>query len=111
MLGENPKLKFKNEGKNPNVKMTIFENGRGYIRVNCDRCRDGIDGNIKLTDEWQLVQQPVTFMEAVNSGKKIRYEEWDTFYGIKSVFETMSYKELSVVREMLNGTWYIEDGE
>lgn len=118
MLKHNSALKFEHENKDINVKMIISANKIGYINLRCEGCRDGMDGNIKLTDEWQLVQQPVSFMEAIKAyknGKAIRCELIGTsktyIPHANSIVPADNTCRPITVDEMLNGKWYIEDGE
>ena len=108
MLEENPKLKF--ECREVNLSARINCQGNIYLD-----CRFGsnteINGNFQLNGEWQLVQQPVTFMEAVNSGKKIRYEIWGYSSTLKNALETIYRNCESIQRRMLNGNWYVEEEE
>ena len=68
MITENPKLKFRTYCSD------VFKDENGYIVFENIDCIDGFDGNFKGNEEWILVQEPVSFMEAVQSGKKIKVE-------------------------------------
>lgn len=65
---------------------------------------------LNLDDKFEIVQKPVTFMEAVNSGKRIRpddkdFPDYDYIYDwVKHVFPLMTTE---TYLELLNGTWYI----
>ncbi|HUV85002.1 MAG TPA: hypothetical protein VMV86_04785 [Methanosarcinales archaeon] len=76
--------------------------------------------NMKL--EWTLIQQPISFMEAVKAyekGKTIRCELEGKSY--KYIFQAKSYKNKSpffrgdadgyymTTAEILDGKWYIEE--
>ena len=79
-----------------------------------------------LKEEWEEVQEPVNFMEAVKSGKKIKVEheyindliEADSivlkdYMAVAYLMEILSNKLLSSeIREViLNGKWYIKEDE
>ena len=57
---------------------------------------------------WELVPEPVDFMTAINSEKNIRYENWVRYYRLGSAFEIMVGKSPVILREMLNGKWFVE---
>lgn len=58
----------------------------------------GVDN---LHIEWDLVQEPVDFMTAINSGKRIRPEGHTLFYAA----EEWCSKGLN--HALINGKWYI----
>lgn len=65
---------------------------------------------IRVTDKWKLVQQPVSFIEAANSGKQIRYEEWSTLYdSLGGVISILNVKSEEEQRKMMRGKWYIKE--
>jgi hypothetical protein len=121
MLEENPKLKFKNGAT------ALYVNASGYLEgENNGKC--SLDGNIKIfihkhdigifkTDEWELIQQPIPFLEAVKAyaaGKKtIRCE---SSIGIKR-YEYQGISNSPILDELgnavshleiLQGTWFVE---
>jgi len=63
---------------------------------------------VKLTDKflshtWELVRQPVDFMTAVNSGKRIRPDDEPAkIHG----FNELGYWSLNIDR--INGRWLVE---
>ena len=62
--------------------------------------------------DWGLIQKPVAFMEAVESGKRIRPETWreDTEMELDDLlYELYSYSS-NDIRKLLLGKWYIEGG-
>ncbi len=100
----NKEFKLKNED---NIVYASDLHSEGKIEL------DQVDF-ITIYDEWEEVKEPVSFMEAVKSGKEISVE-----------YSGASYKELSlanmlyelqqdfsdkVIRQIiLNGKFYIED--
>jgi len=58
--------------------------------------------------KWELVPEPVDFMTAINSEKKIKYENWTKYYKLSSALEIMATKGFVISREMLNGKWFVE---
>lgn len=69
---------------------------------------------LNVNDEFILAKQPVTFMEAVNSRKRIRpddedFPDYDYINDwVKHVFLTMTN---NTFLELINGTWFVEDAE
>jgi len=110
-LTGNPKKKFKNQyGEEIRV---LPDN---------DLFFDGVDGHnyISITDEWEEVKEPVDFMEALKSCKRVSVEHPNLFdmpviykknasiaTVINYIFE--SYSDALVREIILNGKWYIED--
>ena len=73
---------------------------------------EGFNGNIRATDEWEVVRQPVDLMTAVNSGKRFKPESWifgtdNEFRSLNDNLEMFSGREC-VQRKILNGKWLIE---
>lgn len=111
MLAENPKLKFKDEyGFYLRVNgigdyIAKNENGRLYI------CRDNI------YDIWTLVQEPVDFITAVKSGKRIKIEHpltenttlADEYCDFKYVLVVLNGVGEDARRILAEGKFYIED--
>ena len=109
-LMENPKLKFKyNTGSESGVVANI--NG-GIKIIECSSIPSNTDtlrlhhGFMKL--DWEPVHEPVDFMTAINSGKDIRYDNWNTFNTISATLSILSDKVLSTALRMIQGKWYIE---
>ena len=60
----------------------------------------------RLNEEWELVREPVTFMEAVNSRKRIKPDGWKEF---ESLIEIFGYLQVaSSPLASINGKWFIE---
>ncbi|WP_346962003.1 hypothetical protein [Clostridium sp.] len=69
MMTENEDLEFKNDSH------VIGASILGYLKVKKSKCETlTLDGNVKLNSVWELVKQPVTFNEALESGKNCRVE-------------------------------------
>lgn len=112
-LRENPKAQFKNNRCEDivsvhkdgfltwNKKGTPYEITFAGFDSNCF-------GNSK--DEWEEVPEPVDFMAAANSGKRIRHESWAVreFDTVKDALMVIASNCPSVAKGMLNGKWYIE---
>ena len=72
----------------------------------------GFTGNLTVNSNWQLICKPVTFMEAVNSGKNFKPESWvwetdDKFRSLYDNLEMFSGRGMVQV-QILNGKWLIE---
>lgn len=123
MLTENPELKFVvdcgikykmsvNEGY---FQFEVFNNNG--TRINPIKyAGGGFNGNIETDTEWELVQEPIPFIEAIKSyskGKTIKCElPWMiTIYKNQGLHNSPLYdnngRALSFI-EILEGKWYIE---
>lgn len=79
--------------------------------------------NVFINENWELVQQTVTFMEAMEAYKnkkviKCKIENREYFYN--GLYHNFKFEEMTSLRdnkkqggisveEILNGTWYIEE--
>lgn len=105
MLSENPKLRFRDCSYETVV---IVGTGKGSLGTSfLEVCESSfgdktLDGNVDLESEWTLIQQePVDFMTAVKSGKRIRIEHEllrKDYFDFDFITE---YKELSTILEEL----------
>lgn len=113
MITENPNLKFRTYCSD------AFKSENGYIVFENIDCIDGFDGNFTGNEEWTLVQEPVDFMTAVKSGKKIKVEHLNAEgFEFSNKYETLFviFEELGKhldsisIREILTeGKFYIEE--
>lgn len=113
MLSENPNLKFRTYCSD------VFKSENGYIVFENIDCIDGFDGNFTGNEEWTLIQEPVDFMTAVKSGKKIKVEHLNAEgFEFSNKYETLFviFEELGKhldsisIREILTeGKFYIEE--
>ena len=98
---ENPKAKFRRLSHDyisfigDEGKLQIVDNPCSYPVANVD-------------EDWELVREPVDFMTAVNSGKRIKHKEWISFHPIDEALEIVSCKDIRVTVQILNENWYIE---
>ena len=81
-LSENSKLKF----KNTTSKNTMEIHQGDYVVVNTNGKHIGLND----FSEWVLVQEPVTFIEAVNSDKRFKAEIWTKYYKILDVLDVLN---------------------
>lgn len=103
---ENPKAKFKRIDKLRNELIYHFEGG-----VPMCKCRGHIFESSDLMNanyDWELVREPVDFMTAINSGKKIKPEIYDLYHDLDFIFSALIMEKPSTVKRMINGNWYIE---
>jgi hypothetical protein len=109
MLTENPKL--------------VFENDKGYYKVRVDESHAIVLGGgshmiVSTNEEFVLIQQSVSFMEAVKAyseGKTIRCER----DGGISYYKATSASDLNILhatnghtlscRDVTHGKWYVEE--
>lgn len=118
MLKENNKLEF--EINRINNSSVLFIDVAG--RLKCEDKKSGSDDYILAADKWKLIQQPVTFMEAVKSTKRVKVEHeyisnlirrghdslknYMPFAGLMSLLS--DYLVSSDLKQViLNGKWYI----
>ena len=66
---------------------------------------------LNINDEWEEVKEPVDFIEAVKSGKKIRSVTWmqNTELDLPNLLYDMSDFDEEEIRQLLLGKWHIED--
>ena len=107
MLTENPKLKFKNkEGYGAAICGDMFNITGGT----------DVSRRFHIYDEWELAQEPVSFMEAVNNAlencSKIKNEKWNEYYTINQLFQKLSYGyNDEYLKILLNGKWLTQEEE
>ena len=66
--------------------------------------------NMKM--EWELVQQPVSFMVALNSRKRIKGIDWMKYHSAKELMNCLGTRgDDDIVISSLNGQWLIEEEE
>jgi hypothetical protein len=127
MLEKNQKLRFV-VSDDPLASGHKFLTVGASKRLECTTTKFSLNNEVFLDTEWELVQQPVSFMDAVKAyseGKTIRCEfigyngkKYTTIYDDKK--ENSKYNQLvdnnsDVVsdpvccEEILNGTWYVEE--
>lgn len=110
-LGENPEKEFKREDGlvvSTSIDDTLMWES-GYTHLN-------------IHDEWEEVKEPVSFMEAIVSGKKVSVKCAIETYEGKGKLREIYYRRPNemlrtlagygdtVARDIiLNGDWYIED--
>lgn len=113
MITENNRLKFKCSEYDIILKwkgdvIRFFEEDKNVQRY-----------GVMINDKWILIEEPVDFMTAVKSGKKIRVE-YDLMSHLKIFGEYLTLVDLldilsysypsSTIREILTeGKFYIED--
>lgn len=114
-LQENPRLKFKNK----RAEGTIFVNESGYLVWDKDDQQEltltfpGFSKNCSgnINDGWEVVQEPVDFMPAVNSGKRMRPVGEQKYMSIQEViirfYTTQPHGQGGII-ELMNGLWEIE---
>lgn len=85
---------------------TAFYNKNGGISDNKNSTL--VIGGKMLTALWEEVQTNYSFIEAVNSGKKIKSANWETFKSTQEALYDMLDYPISEVVEMINGHWNIE---
>jgi len=112
-LCDNTNLSFKLQGSN-NRFLKVSKNGFFVIMLNDEERR--FDGNVRITDIWTLVQQPVTFMDAIrafDNGKIIKSVniEFESIYSRENNDLIDQDNESISAGEILSATWYIEEKE
>jgi len=100
MLEENRKLRFK--GKD--CKLAVTNNDSLLIIGS-----SGFARRFYLEDVWELVQKPVSFMEAVNSGKRFKPDTWSHYYFLTEVLEALYGYHDDDAKTILNGKWLVEE--
>ena len=115
MLTENENLKFKNISP---VTVTLFVGNNGFLDGECDGHR-GATGNVQLNGEWALVQQPVSFMEAMEHLKKggiAEYEGYAYFFSDGTLYNgNFKGNERTGCagyfrKSLMHNKWYLREG-
>ena len=57
---------------------------------------------------FTIEEKPVTFIEAVNSGKAIKPVTWDNYYLIDNICRRLSDNLNSDIKTLINGLWNIK---
>ena len=123
MLSENPKLRFKNIRDNGEIETIVYitKTGNFYAdvklngyMVDCEKPRCNFFGNYKLTEDWQLVRDPVPVWEAIKAyteGKTISCENINGCCSSARVKCSFSLNGVTQVRTscLTNGNWYIDN--
>lgn len=101
MALENPKAKFICLTEGPNKGKIYVTEPSGILRedisIGCNACIPSV------SEDWELVREPVDFMTAINSGKNMRpvgHEDWN--------YPKEWLAKRVIKLEWVNGKWYIE---
>lgn len=123
MLSENPKLKFKKHSPGNSIVLGAQVIGFSSFLKLCrtDFTDKTLNNNIRLDEEWTLIQEPVDFMTAVRSGKKIKVEHilashldiTKKYLTLKNLLDTLcySYPSDAICDILTEGKFYIEEQE
>ena len=57
---------------------------------------------------WEPVRKAVDFMTVINSGKKIKYENWANYYEVCNAISILIDRPADAICTMINGKWFIE---
>lgn len=115
MLTENPQLKFECKGefalKQLFVRQEYIQLKSELFDVSVVECA----GNLKVNEEWILVQQPVSFMEAIRTFRegKIIHCKLDKYtYTFHTGFMELKDVDGNAItpREIVDGKWFIGEG-
>ncbi|MEY8763383.1 MULTISPECIES: hypothetical protein [Clostridium] len=118
MLDKDKKLKFEIIPKKDPCTQTISTNEFREIVIDCKGCYGQDKCGINFNDMWTLAQQPVSFMEAVKSKKKIRVEhprlcKTPKYYWLGELMHELSTNHIDNILAdiILEGKWYIKEDE
>lgn len=119
MITENPNLKFKNKNSDTRYTKIIKCSKNGYIAMDNTSRNNQIIGNIMFNEEWMLIQEPVSFIEAIESGKKIKVEHELTkclcisedYYSVHNILYILGsvLKDINIRAVLREGKFYIEE--
>jgi hypothetical protein len=116
MLEKNPELRFIRKASNFHENDVEFFLKNGRFRTNSNT--DAFMAANLFNWEFELIQQPVTFIEAVKAyaeGKTIRCEFGNIDYIYKPTElsgRLVDQNKIAIGEsEILEGTWYIEEGD
>ena len=110
-LAENPKLRFKNDLGDvviisDRTKRIVWElkdeeeEEDPFIIYS----NEGKVDNLHI--EWELIQEPVDFKTAANSGKRIKHERWGGYYFLHETLHILQNCDNAL--GLINGKWLIE---
>ena len=108
-LTENPKLRFKNGLHvveiSDKTKAIVWksEDSEEAPFIIYSHSGSGVDN---LHIEWEEVPEPVDFMTAANSGKRIKHEGWDGYYFLHEALHILQNRDAAL--GLINGKWLIE---
>jgi hypothetical protein len=119
-LTENPNHEFKRVSDGMIFRTSKqIENGKEVARyISQITSPKGWADCVTLSDEWELIQQPIPFMEAVKAcseGKTIYCTTKDgssfTYAHRGGLYGSLEERDGSGLsaNEILNGVWYVED--
>ena len=106
-LEENQKLKFKDQ-----YGFIASLNEDGYLVLERNDITKSLDLSLKVgsshlpADNWAVFQEPVDFMVAANSGKRIKSETWGGCYFLHEVLRILQNHDAAL--GLINGKWFIE---
>jgi hypothetical protein len=120
MLSENKDLRFTMMNSDK-IRFEMFLDEEGFLAVDANSAIRSFEGNVRVDDEWTLIKQPVSFMEAIKSysdGKNIYVEIKDTIINYspnedENFNDSYGYAMYDTddntitTAEILNGKWYI----
>lgn len=116
-LTENPDKKFRRVGEDRELYVGVYNN---FVAWEGDYALETGEEPFEIyTDlEWEEVKQPVDFMTAIASGKRIKVEHdilpkgsWVTKLSELAGFidDLSAYCSRDIREILLRGKWYIED--
>jgi hypothetical protein len=110
-LIENPDKKFKTLTNDDSESYVTTENSIAIWR-GADNYGQPLCVAVGKADcyEWEEVKEPVSFMEALNNGNRIRPESWrsEHYLDIDDLLYEISDMDEEEIRQLLNGEWYTE---
>ena len=102
-LTENPELAFKRVGMPYIVKTELMCGLHGLVDENNETF------TVVVEDEWELIPQPVSFMEAANSGKNIKHIGWVHFYSLSDALHMLgNHTNQQIIDRINEKCWLIE---
>ena len=108
-LSENPELVFciVRDGKRSRIGYPKDCSGISWISEDGTYESDIELNEIFLNQKWTIAKQPVSFMEAINSGKRIKAEGQEDYQPVSKALWILSNSFISV--KLINGKWYIKE--
>ena len=100
--------------KNKNLRFRTVINDKEFIA--CVNQNNGISigkNNLNMSGEilnavWEVVNKRYSFMEAINSGKRIKHESWKAYRTIEEALYDLIDDTVTTVIGSINGAWNIE---
>lgn len=107
LLEKDKSLIFINQNIHTGKVYTIKTSNSGFnIELTNEQ---GNPAMFSIGDIWTKVSKPVSFLEAVNSGRYMKLKQWTSYERFEWVLSNINSKPKTRAIEMINSDWYIDE--